>query len=175
MYDGNYRTYKFIRKIKLYYIKVSVGEIEAYINKIKQNLEYTPNALIWEILKKYQGAYFEDEVVSVISSQIPILGDSNRLEFGAFLEVQSIYSILNSNQDLFERRYLPFAEATPGDFIALDCNKDEVVFISHDYTEEEGKVFFLADTITKFILGLVKIDEDEDGDDLESEWFSDDF
>lgn len=139
--------------------------LEKEILKIEQYLsQKIPNETI-VILKKFQGCSFKDSVSFNLKKKIPILGDLTFLDFGIFLTLSNshykIYDILVNNEDLFERRFIPIIEATPGDYIAQDMITMNVYFISHDfnYPKEKGK-YKIAKSLKDYLLNLRKSLED---------------
>lgn len=140
-------------------IDVAISDIESYMG-------YKLDSNIKRLLKKYQGMSFVTDVGYIISEHIPILGSSNFLEFGVFLTLEdSHYQILNiliNNEDLFEKNYLPIAESTPGDYIAINLNDKSIYFISHDFDEIlEKSRYKISESIEQYFLGL-KIQDNED-------------
>lgn len=57
------------------------------IKLIEEYLKRDIPKLLWNILKKYQGHGFNDEVGFNVTTNIPILGNSTFLEFGQFLSL----------------------------------------------------------------------------------------
>ena len=104
------------------------------ILKIEQYLSHKVPYETTAVLKKYQGCSFEDNVSFKVTNRIPILGDSKLLDFGIFLTLSEshyqIREILINNEDLFQKRFIPIIEATPGDYIAQDIITMEIYFIS---------------------------------------------
>jgi len=116
------------------------------------------------LIETFQGMGFEDEVGFTAPCKIPVLGDSSIIEFGVFLTLENspyeIQDLLESNVDLFGKEYLPIAEATPGDFIALHLKNKKIYFISHDFdVKTEESHFEIANTLDSYLLGLKQIPE----------------
>lgn len=131
------------------------------IKLIEEYLKRDIPKLLWNILKKYQGHTFNDEVGFNVTTNIPILGNSTFLEFGQFLSLcqeASLYllDVLENNSDIFGHDFLPFAEATPGDYIALNISEQSVYFISHDFSDNEQSQIKIANSLKDYFLHLCK-------------------
>lgn len=116
------------------------------------------------LIETFQGLGFEDKVGFAAPCKIPVLGESSIIEFGVFLTLQNspyeIQCLLESNVDLFGKEYLPIAEATPGDFIALHLKNKKIYFISHDFdAKTEESHFEIAKTLDSYLLGLKQFPE----------------
>ena len=131
------------------------------IKLVKEYLKRDIPKLLWDILKEYQGYSFNDEVGFDVTVKIPILGNSTFLEFGQFLSLCQetplyLLDVLRENSDIFGHCFLPFAEATPGDYIALNVNEQYVYFISHDFSDEEQSHIKIANSLKDYFLHLCK-------------------
>ena len=142
------------------------------ILKIEQYLSHKVPYETTAVLKKYQGCSFEDNVSFKVTNRIPILGDSKLLDFGIFLTLSEshyqIREILINNEDLFQKRFIPIIEATPGDYIAQDIITMEIYFISHDFdSQKESGKYKIAKSLTDFLLNL-SISSDNDSHNIKS-------
>ena len=117
-----------------------------------------------DILIKYHGYSFNNEVGFNVTTHIPILGNSIFLEFGQFLSLyqKDLFDILENNDDLFRTDFLPFAEATPGDYIAFSMQEQSVYFISHDFSENEQSHIKIADSLKDYFLHLCERTEENE-------------
>lgn len=70
--------------------------------------------------------------------------------------------LLENNEDLFRTDFLPFAEATPGDYIAFNMQEQSVYFISHDFSENEQSHIKIADSLKDYFLHLCERAEEKE-------------
>ncbi|MHC5310931.1 SMI1/KNR4 family protein [Myroides sp. LJL116] len=134
---------------------------------------------LYDVLKSYNGCCFCKQVGIKVDMEIPILGHANYLPFKQFLPLEgnnNLFSIFESNSDLFKQDYLPFAEATPGDYFAVHINRGGIYFISHDFIKDNEAMYTLASDINVFFMSLVNYDESCDKErEIISVSISDDF
>jgi hypothetical protein len=133
-------------------------DIEQFL-KIEKYLKKPLIDDIKDLLLAYQGMSFAKAICFETLIDIPILGGGRHLDFGVFLTLSEsnydLFSILESNSDLFGKQILPFAEATPGDYIGIDLDSGEVFFISHDFDEKLEKSHYkIANSLSDYCLGL---------------------
>jgi hypothetical protein len=127
------------------------------------------------VLKEYEGYLFKsDDTIGVeVDVDIPILGESNFLEFGMFLTLnESPYKIeahIKSNEDLFGKEFFPFAEATPGDYIAYNMIDNKVYFISHDFNENEKFRFKISENLKSYFMSLKEENKKEESKPVQKE------
>ena len=57
---------------------------------------------------------------------------------------------------------MPFAEATPGDYIAYSMQEQSVYFISHDFSENEQSHIKIADSLKDYFLHLCERTEENE-------------
>lgn len=146
---------------------LSLHDLENEIRSIENYLGRDVPKPLRDIMIKYHGYSFNNEVGFNVSIHIPILGNSTFLEFGQFLSLYQeapvyLLDILENNDDLFGYDFLPFAEATPGDYIALNINEQSVYFISHDFSENEQSHIKIADSLKDYFPHLCERTEESE-------------
>ena len=143
---------------------LSLHDLENEIRSIENYLGKDVPKLLRDILIKYHGYSFNNEVGFNVTTHIPILGNSIFLEFGQFLSMyqKDLFDILENNEDLFRTDILPFAEATPGDYIAFNMQEQSVYFISHDFSENEQSHIKIADSLKDYFLHLCERAEEKE-------------
>ena len=148
-------------------MSLSLPDLENEIRLIENYLGKDIPELLRDILRKYHGYSFNKDIGYNVTVQIPILGDSTFLDFGQFLSLYPkaplyLFDILENNEDIFGHDFLPFAEATPGDYIALNINEQSVYFISHDFSENEQSHIKIADSLKDYFLHLCERTEENE-------------
>ncbi len=138
------------------------GDYQKEIDLIETYFEKKVEPLLWEVLKEFQGTYFTEIVGFEVNQSIPILGEDSFLDFGQFFNFNAILGTSQSNEDLFQKGFLPFAEATPGDFIALSLIDGSIYFISHDFGDDEESHFKIAESLKIYLTQLKMNNEDNE-------------
>jgi len=143
-----------------------IADIESFNNSA------VINSLLLEIWNKFNGQIFKNEIGIKPSEKIPILEQSELIEFTRFFSVEksgdSVLDMIKSNNDIFGNRYIPFAEALEGDFFALNNENNAIYYIMHDFGDEVKYCYKVAEKAEKFFLSLKAI-EPLTNDDISTE------
>lgn len=125
-------------------------------NKINRNYNL-PNIIV-EILNKYGGQYFKNDII-VKNIDIPMACDF-KIGIGSFFDVND-NELLISTMKMIPKGFFPIIEGMPGDYFVVDLKYHHIYYWSH-----ESGMFFVFEDIENFVNNF-KIDSGELDDDRE--------
>lgn len=133
-----------------YYSKKSDGNI----NLIEKHIGGALNPLLKEVWQKFEGMMFNKTVV-IENINIP-MADDGVINFNGFLPLsEETIDLIDANYDLFMHKFIPFAEALPGDFYSIDRDNGGIYYISHDFNPIiEQSAYFIFNDINTFFMSL---------------------
>lgn len=149
--------------------KDNVFDVNKYL---KNNNLHLPEEYLGFSLK-YGFGQFNKDVVFASISKIPISYDDGTVPitfiYGWGLGSESLQETRTALLEQINSDYFVFAEGNPGDYLLINTNDNKIYYYSHD------SLFLVANSFSSFIETLKINDNSEPEDDIQEEWFSDDF
>jgi len=62
--------------------------------------------------------------------------------------------MIKSNDDIFAKQYIPFAEAFEGDFFVLNTKNNVIYCMVHDFNDDEKCTYKVSNNITDFFMAI---------------------
>lgn len=151
------------------------NEIEKYLSLEKLEL---PKSYI-EFSLKYGFGYFNNDIVCTSINNIPIAYKNKTFPVGFIYgwgtEDDSLQDIRDTLIDQIPKQYFVFAEATSGDYLMINTINNKIYYYYHE-GEIDNSIFLVANSFEDFINNLqVNPTTNSEDNDIEEEWFSDDF
>ncbi|AJH14439.1 SMI1/KNR4 family protein [Myroides profundi] len=148
---------------------------------IKNNNLQLPKAYLTFSTRYGYGIFNNDSVVKS-TDRIPVGYSDNTIPisfiYGWGSDDESLQNTRKALLDQIDKHYFVFAEGNPGDYILINMSNGSIYYYAHDDLPSSS-LYLIANSFEDFIDRLqlntnTMHDEDED-DDLEEEWFADDF
>ena len=128
--------------------------------------------------KEYGYNQFNEDIVFKSLDKLPITGDDNLCPIGIIYGWGKGENSLQKNRKIFldqiPENYFVFAEGLPGDQLCINQIDQKIYYWYHESLENEG-LYLVANSLLDFFKSLHLNPNSEIEDDLEEEWFSDDF
>lgn len=155
--------------------------VDKYINK--NDLRLAKEYIDFSI--EYGYSLFVNDIVVNGIEKVPVGYDDGTVSvsfiYGWGKGEESIQSTRESLLDQISPQYFVFAEGNPGDYLVINMLKGDVYYYSHDSLSNDG-LTLVAHSFEDFIDRLqintnitIYGEDDLEEDDLEDEWFADDF
>lgn len=149
-------------------------DISNYLKSNNLNLETE-----WiEFLIKYGFGQFNDDIVFKSIDKIPVSYNDGTTPitfiYGWGFGSESLQETRDGLADQISSNYFVFAEGNPGDYLLINTVDGKIYYYSHE-GEVNYSIFLVANTFEDFIESLSINKNSSAEDDLEEEWFSDDF
>lgn len=145
--------------------QVSSKEFEHEINILEEYFSSKINNILLETWFQYNGQIFKESIGIEVKENIPIWGDSKFIDFGRFFSIvnrgDNVFGMIKSNDDIFNKHFLPFSEALEGDFFAYNIIDKGVYYILHDFNENEKPNYKVSDSVEDFFLSLKRETKDQ--------------
>jgi hypothetical protein len=142
----------------------SPAQINDELESLEEYFKTKIDSILKDTWKSYNGKIFSEIVGIGVEKDIPILEGSKFIDFGRFFSLgdngDGVIDIIKSNDGIFGKEFLPFAEALEGDFFAYNINNKTIYFILHDFNDQEEPTHKIAENAEQFFLSLTK-EEDE--------------
>lgn len=140
-------------------------------------------AILVDFIDAYSFAMFNNTVGCKSLMTIPFAGKGKPCEIGLIYGwskgVDGIKGNLDTLKDEDISGYVPFAESFPGDQLCLYTGKGAKAGKIYYWSHDDAEFYLVAHSLEKLILGCEIIpeseDDEEDGPELISAWFADDF
>ena len=149
------------------FIQKSYSEILPSMISLPENVK--------EFILKYGFGIFNQNIVFNSIGKIQGAYEDNTVPFTIFYGlgegVNSLSSVHEDLSDQIPKNYFVFAEANPGDQLCLNLNDNKIYLWLHD----NGNFYLVAKSFEDFIDRLTTSNHIVSDDDLEEEWFDDDF
>lgn len=121
---------------------------------------------------------FNRDVVFKSIEKLPITDETNLCPidfiYGWGDGINSLQETRISMLDQIDEKYFVFAEGAAGDQICYNTEDSKIYYFYHEAHEGNG-IFLVAHSFSDFIKSLQINIDNEAAEDLEEEWFSDDF
>ena len=131
--------------------------------------------------KEYGFHQFKLDVLFKSIDKLPITDNDNLCPvdfiYGWGTGSNSLQEIRETFKEQIPSNYFVFAEGNAGDQLCIDQNNQKIYYWHHESMETKD-VFLVSDSFLLFISSLQIAENEEPNsseDDLEEEWFSDDF
>lgn len=120
------------------------------------------SSVLVEVWSKFNGQIFKNGVGIKTSQKIPTLEKGEPIEFTRFFSIEAtgdfVLEMIKSNNDIFRKKYIPFAEALEGDFFALNNESNAIHYVMHDFNDDEKYSYQVAENIESFFMALQLIE-----------------
>lgn len=127
---------------------------------------------------KFGFGQFKNDIVFSSIDEIPVGYDDGTTPitfiYGWGNGEESIQETRISLLDQIDSNYFVFAEGNPGDYLLINTINQKIYYYSHEGVVNDS-IFLVAESFEEFIESLTLNKNSESEDDLEEEWFSDDF
>lgn len=148
--------------------------VEAYLTAHNLNLP----VIYIAFTKNYGFNQFNNNVVFESMHPIPSAYEDGTCSIGIFYGwgkgTESLPQIRKTYLEQVQPEYFVFAEGNPGDQLLINTINYKIYYWAHEESVNNC-LFFVADSFEDFIIGLKINGNKNANDDLEEEWFSDDF
>lgn len=138
------------------------ADFEKNIASIEKFIGSKISSVLVNVWSKFNSQIFKNEVGIKASEKLPALEKGELIEFARFFSIEAtgdfVLEMIKSNNDIFERKYIPFAEALEGDFFALNNESNAIHYIMHDFNDDEKYSYKVAENIESFFLSLQLIE-----------------
>lgn len=128
--------------------------------------------------EQYGFNQFNENVIFESIDDLPFSIDLNHGEinfiYGWGKEEYSLQEIRDTFIDQIPKKYFVFAEGNPGDQLCINMDNQKIYYWHHESFENQ-ELYLVADSFNEFISQLSIRDENDTEEDIEEEWFSDDF
>lgn len=149
-------------------------DIQRYL--ISQGLELPKEYIYFS--EKYGFGQFNEDIVFRSIDKLPITSEQNLCPvdfiYGWGFGPNSLQSIRETFLDQIDKDYFVFSEGNAGDQLCINQNDRRIYYWHHESLQGEG-FYLVANSFLDFIQSLEKNNEIDSDNDLEEEWFSDDF
>lgn len=137
---------------------ISKRDFEKNITEIENFIGSKINPLLTDIWDELNGVMFNNEIGIEPNDEIPTLEKGEFIEFTRFFAIEDkgddVLEMLKSNNDIFEKKYIPFAEALEGDFFALNNEDNAIYYIMHDFNDDEKYAYKVSENVENFFTSL---------------------
>lgn len=128
---------------------------------------------------KYGFGQFNKNIVFKSISKLPVAYDDGTVPvtfiYGWGSGSESLQDTREALLDQIDSDYFVFAEGSPGDYLLINMSDNKIYYYTHD-NSIDNSLFLVANSFPEFINSLkIKNYLDSDNNDIEEEWFSDDF
>ncbi|GIM56718.1 SMI1/KNR4 family protein [Capnocytophaga canimorsus] len=137
---------------------ISKRDFEKNIIDIENFIGAKISLLLIDIWSELNGIMFNNEIGIEADDKIPTLEKRQFIEFTRFFAIEDkgdyVLEILKSNNDIFEKKYIPFAEALDGDFFAINNQNNAIYYIMHDFNDDEKYAYIVSKNVESFFMSL---------------------
>jgi len=137
---------------------ISKKDFEKNIVDIENFIGSKINLSLVAVWSKFNGMMFNNEIGIKPNDKIPTLEKGEFIEFLRFFSIEDkgdfILEMLKNNSDIFEKKYIPFAEALEGDFFALNNENNTIYYIMHDFNDDEKYSYRVSNDVESFFMSL---------------------
>lgn len=139
-------------------LSISKKDLKKNIIDIENFIGSKINSLLVGIWGELNGMIFNNEIGIKPNDKIPTLEKGEFIEFTRFFSIEDkgdfVLEMLKSNNDIFEKKYIPFAEALEGDFFALNNENNMIYYIMHDFNDDEKYAYRVSKNVENFFMSL---------------------